>query len=434
MSRFAIRFRLSWVLALSAFAMGESVSVAQAQVGPESRLLISVDAGPYVRQDTPVEVSLPTELFRKNVGRADAPAWRLRALEAGEPAGPPIPVEIDPIDPNRPDAPVHLTWVLPGTLDAGQRRTYRLEESRENARPWSLTEGDEGTLDLGNRERTVFRYHLRPSSHPNFPPIQRRDAYIHPAFTPSGFLVTGDFSKAHPHHRGFFLAYTKTQVGSLHPDFWNIQGGSGKIYCDHLGKTSVGPVTARFTTHHRWEASGKVVLRERWDVQAYDIPGQPYWLFDLTTTQQATDEPMEVLPYRYGGMAYRGPDSFLPSGVLNVLTSAGLDRRRGDQKPARWVDLTGPITEGSDQYAGAMIADHPANIHHPTVARIHPTSLPFFCYVPGHDEKVTIGTTEPTVFRYRILIHDGHPDRERDERIWRDFAEPPVVTVGQRTD
>ena len=127
-------------------------------------------------------------------------------------------------------------------------------------------------------------------------------------------------------------------------------------------------------------------------------------------------------------MAYRGPEPFV-KGMLDVLTSEGRHRVDGDQKPTRWVDLTGPVAEGSDKYAGAMIADHPSNPHYPNVARIHPTTLPFFTYVPAHDKLVTIATDAPTVFRYRVLIHDGHPDPLADESVARDFAEPPVVVV-----
>ena len=63
------------------------------------------------------------------------------------------------------------------------------------------------------------------------------------------------------------------------------------------------------------------------------------------------------------------------------------------------------------------------------MARIHPTTLPFFCYVPAYDKTLTIAVEAPTVFRYRVLIHDGRPDPALDERIWRDFAEPPEVVV-----
>lgn len=392
---------------------------------PGGEPTLSVEAGRYDRIDTPISVVLP--IARPPAAAdPDNPTWVLREIRAGEA----VPVQVERVEPA---GSYRLTWVLPGRLAAGDERTYALEASDGAASPWSFLDGPEGSLELKNRERTVFRYNRRPIGHPNYPEVQRRSAYIHPAFTPTGALVTGDYSKAHPHHRGFFLAYTKTQIGDLHPDFWNIQAGSGKVYCDRLDKPSAGPVAARFTAHHRWEAAGAgVVLRERWDVTAYDVPGSPYWLFDLTATQQATGEPLRLLPYRYGGMAYRGPDSFLPHDALDVLTSAGHHRRDGDQKPARWVDLTGPVADGSPEYAGALIADHPGNVNHPTVARIHPTSLPFFCYVPGHDEEVVIGGGGPTVFRYRILIHDGRPDRDLDERVWRDFAEPPTVRLASR--
>jgi hypothetical protein len=284
-------------------------------------------------------------------------------------------------------------------------------------------------LVLAHRGQEVFRYNTAPVRNPQYPEIQARDAYIAPAFTPSGALITGDYSRYHSHHRGFFLAYTHTRVGTSQPDFWNIQNGSGKIHHEHLEAVEVGPVVARFTTHHRWEARGQgPVLRERWDVVVYDVPGRPYWMFDLTATQQAVGEAMELVPYRYGGMAYRGPEPFV-KGSLDVLTSEGPGRRERDQKPTRWVDLTGPIEDGSTTYGGAMILDHPDNPHHPTVARIHPTTLPFFCFVPAHDEPVTIRADTPLVLRYRIVIHDGRPDRQRNERVWRDFVDPPRVRV-----
>ena len=61
-------------------------------------------------------------------------------------------------------------------------------------------------------------------------------------------------------------------------------------------------------------------------VEAFDIPGSPYWLFDITSTQQGVGGAVEVLPYRYGGMAYRGPEPFV-KGTLDVLTSEGKHRQ-----------------------------------------------------------------------------------------------------------
>jgi hypothetical protein len=396
-------------------------------------VFLTVRSGRFVRKDTPIRVELPIDRLGLAAAKAleDGPKRvTLREWRYGATIGDPIAGQLDRL----PREMARVTFLLPGETADHVVRRFALDPDTVSAAKgeWTLTDASAGAVELKRGDRLVFRYNLAPVSNPNFPPGMARDAYIHPAYTPSGELITGDFSKAHPHHRGIFFAYTKTQVGDLHPDFWNFQSGTGKIHFDRLESLAAGPVTARIVSRHRWEAKGAgTVLNETWEIEAFDVPGSPFWLFDLTSTQQPAKAPIELPPYRYGGMAYRGPDPFL-KGPLDVLTSEGLDRQRGDQKPARWVDLTGPVKEGSERYGGAAILDHPSNKNHPTVARIHPTSLPFFAFTPSHDAKVTIPADRPTVFRYRVVIHDGHPHAALDERLWRDFAEPPTVVIEGR--
>jgi hypothetical protein len=403
----------------------------------------AVVAGSYSRMATPIRFEVPASRFGEDVRKAVASGpVALKVLLVGPTQG------TGPLsDPARQartiaqaervegSANLRVTCVVLDEIPAGSRRAFALAGLVEASGPaWSLAETTPGAWDLKRGDRPVFRYNASPVSSPNYGPIQVRDAYIHPAYSPAGALITGDFSPSHPHHRGFFLAYERTKTGDQTPDFWNIHHGSGKIYAEEVENPTVGPVTARFSARHRWEAkdpkkgTSTVALRERWDVEAYALPGAAYWLFDLTSSQQAVGQPMDVLPYRYGGMAYRGPEPFV-KGTLDVLNSEGQHRKDGDQKPARWVDLTGPVAEGSSHYAGAMIADHPSNPHYPNVARIHPTTLPFFTYVPAYDKPLTLAVEAPTVFRYRVLIHDGRPDGALDERVARDFAEPPTVIL-----
>ena len=421
--------------------------------------LILVAASPWSRASEPAR-TIP---FRVQAGLLDrhdsliqfpVPADRLgpeiaQALDHG-------PVALNVIDPTanpaaqpgvaqlarRADGSLGVTWFLTRPIKAGDEARFALDLQPADpvARsPWSLTERPAGAWELQHGDRTVFRYNGAPVAPPR-PGMSSnlvRDAYIHPAFSPSGALITGDFSPNHPHHRGFFLAYVHTKWGQLAPDFWNIQNGSGLIVAEGVEPPRVGPVSIRFATRHRWEVKGKgdtaasprpVALRESWEVEAFDVPGAPFWLFDLTSTQRAETHPLELLPYRYGGMAYRSAEPSL-IGVLDVLTAEGRHRVDGDQKPTRWVDLTGPVALGSPNYAGAMIADHPSNPGSPSVVRIHPVLLPFFSYVPAHDRPLTIGTDEPTRFRYRILIHDGRPDSALNNRIAQDFTNPPAVIL-----
>jgi hypothetical protein len=427
-SRVRIALAVLFVISMSPRVLGAERS--------EASFLV-VHAGKYLRQDTPVHVDLPSGALGDAVAKdlADSPRgiW-LREIRDGQPVGDPI---VGQIERSGGAGRIRVTWVVSGETPASASRRFRVESgagSDSFPSPWSFSDPKTGSLDLKHGSQDVLRYNLTPVTSARYGPIQHRDGYIHPAFTPSGALITGDYSSYHPHHRGFFLAYAKTEVGSVHPDFWNIHTGTGKIHHERLKGAWAGPVTARWVADHRWDAKDAgTVLRERWDVEVYDIPHSPYWLFDLTSTQEATDKPVVLTLHRYGGMAYRGPDSFIKlgnPGILDVLTSAGLhDRKSADQKPARWFDLTGPVAAGSTQYGGALLMDSPTNPHFPNVVRVHPVTLPFCCYVPAHDAPLTIEKDKPVVFRYRVMIHDGHPDGRLDERLWHDFSEPPEVTL-----
>ena len=397
-----------------------------------------VSSGSHPRLETPLKVPIDADFLGINLIKdlSEGPfGLRIREVSStGQPIGSPFEAQLDlSKGANGVDHPF-LTFLLHGLTPRDAERRFQFDPStaRRVESPWRFSDPARGRLDLRHGHRDVFGYNMRPRSNPKYPEIPSRDAYLHPVYTPSGALITGDFTKSHPHHRGIFLAYTKTLIGELVPDFWNYHVGSGKIRFESLEGVTTGPVTATIQASHRWEAVGDGdVMKERWEIEVFDIPESPFWLFDLTSRQRAIVNPIELIPYRYGGMAYRGPEPFY-HGKIDVLTSEGFDRVTGDQKPARWVDLTGPIEEGSDRFGGAMILDHPSNPNHPTVARIHPTTIPFFTYTPGHDTKLTIGTAADTVFRYRIVVHDGHPDMALNDRLWRDFAAPPVVTIARK--
>ena len=397
---------------------------------------LTVRAGGHDRRDSLIAFPVPADRLGPKVveALADGPI----ALTVIDPRGlKPSVAQVARLA----DGSIRGTWFLTRPIASGGEARFELDGASvavEARTPWTVVEATAGAVEFRNRDRPVFRYNAAPVSptRPGVDPVLVRDAYIHPAFSPSGALITGDFSSYHPHHRGFFLAYTHTRWGDSSPDFWNFQTGTGKIFADGHDRPNLGPVSVRLEARHRWEArvktpggqESRVALRERWGIEVFDVPGSPYWLFDLTSTQQAVEKSLELVPHRYGGMAYRSAEPSV-RGPIDVLTAEGRHRLDGDQKPTRWVDLTGPIADLSPNYAGAMIADHPSNPTYPTVARIHPITLPFFSFVPAHDAPLTIRVDQPTTFRYRVMIHDGRPDPALNDRIARDFADPPEVTL-----
>ena len=431
--------RSGWSLLVTAGLLGAPLVGRTQEVKLTAPIKVIVRAGGHERRDSLVQFPVPANRLGTEVVAALAHGPVGLAVKDST-----IPAKSVAQLARRADGSVEATWFLPRPLAAGTEAPYEIDGGQlaaPGASPWSIRESHPGAIEFRNRDRPVFRYNAAPVAPPKGADKMGanlvRDAYIHPAFSPSGALITGDFSAYHPHHRGFFLAYTHTRWGDAEPDFWNFQTGTGRIVADGYDTPQLGTSSVRFQTRHRWEtvaqpptggAQASVALREDWTLELYDVPGSPYWLFDLASRQQAVGKPLTVSPYRYGGMAYRSAEPSV-RGPLDVLTAEGKGRWDGDQKLSRWVDLTGPIAESSPNYAGAMIADHPANPHYPTAVRIHPVTLPFFCFVPAHDEPLTIPTDRPLTFRYRVLIHDGHPDPALNNRIATDFAEPVEVVL-----
>jgi hypothetical protein len=171
-----------------------------------------------------------------------------------------------------------------------------------------------------------------------------------------------------------------------------------------------------------------VALHETWQVTAFPPHGwREHWLLDLVSEQTcATPNPLMLPKYHYGGVGLRGNRAWNGATNVNFLTSDGVtDRIKGNTQNGRWCDMWGRI-DGAE--AGFAILSHPANFRAPQPMRLHPTE-PFFCYAPQQAGGMEIKPGEPYVSRYRFVIHDGPPDRAELDRLWNDYAHPPVARL-----
>jgi hypothetical protein len=169
------------------------------------------------------------------------------------------------------------------------------------------------------------------------------------------------------------------------------------------------------------------VLNETWQVTAYTAgAASRYWIFDLVSEQQcATGKELKLPTYRYGGVGVRGNWAWNGKGKASFLTSEGeTDRDKGNTTFGRWCDMGGEV-DGSR--VGIAILCHPENFRAPQPMRLHPTE-PFFNYAPQQAGDMAIKPGEKFVAKYRFVVHDGPPDRAELDRLWNDYAHPPVVT------
>lgn len=292
-------------------------------------------------------------------------------------------------------------------------------------------------------EQPVFDYQMQKGDVPEgVPEVFRHGAHLHPVYSPGGRLLTGNHPADHRWHRGIWMAWTKTQFGESHPDFWNqgksdVKGQEGgallaEVRFARLLESWGGPVQAGFVSQHRFldhsHGLDKPVLDEMWEVRAYALTlgGRPVYLVDLTSTQTcATRTPLVLPQYHYGGLGVRGHAQWDPVDKVTLLTSNGDDRKKGDSTRAKWVHMGGAV---DGQPAGMAILIHPANFRFPQPLRLNPKN-PQLCIAPSQGGEWSIQPGAPYVSRYRFLLADGPADAALIESAWQAYAQPPRVEV-----
>ena len=291
----------------------------------------------------------------------------------------------------------------------------------------------------------MFVYQMQPGAVPEgVAATFAHGAHLHPVYSPSGKIVTGNHPPDHLHQRGIWFAWTHTEFEGREVDFWNMgnekHGGiTGEVRFHKLVKTWSGPVHGGFVSEHRWidHTSGaeKDMLHETWEVTAYhtvglnDIKGnrQPAMhIIDFVSTQTcASGTPVKLPKYHYGGLGVRGSRLWDPVDAVQMLTSNGDDRTKGDSTKAKWIWLGGDV---DGKTTGITVLIHPQNFRFPQPLRLNPKN-PQLCVAPSQDGEWSIEPGKPYVSRYRIIITDGRPDADDIERQWIDYADPVKAEV-----
>ena len=299
------------------------------------------------------------------------------------------------------------------------------------------------TVKDGDREILVYNK-VSPPAPKGIDAIYERSGFVHPVFAPNGEIVTAAFPADHPHQHGVFSAWVKTKYAGKQVDFWNLAGRTGYALHERVVATFQTENSAGFEVDllHRVASNPPVdVLREHWKLTVQPTDGT-YNCFDLETTQHAiTDLPLVVEKYHYGGVAVRGPTSWLlandadrrssssqPNDTCFFLNSLGQDRIAGNHAHAKWVALSGQLNGKS---ASIIVFDHPQNFRSPQASRLHPTK-PYFCFSPCVDGEFVIDKSNPYRARYRFIVTSEAPDAKWLDSTWNRWINQDIVAPGNR--
>jgi len=276
-------------------------------------------------------------------------------------------------------------------------------------------------------EREIVRYQAEPGELPR-PTIKeafQRGAYLHPIHTPSGRVVTDDYPSDHLHHHGVWFPWTKTEFEGRKPDFWNMGAKTGRVDFVGIDKVWEEKGRAGFSARHAFvdltAKPSKMALNETWEVTvSAATDGTPRHIIDLTSTQTcATEEPLKLPKYHYGGLGFRGHGDWNGAAALRVLTSEGItDRKQANESRGKWCWVGGDV---GGEPAGVTILCHPENFRFPQPMRVHPNE-PFFCFAPQQLGEMAIEPGKPYVSRYRFIVTDGQTTAEQAEGWWKEWT------------
>jgi hypothetical protein len=355
-----------------------------------------------------------------------APAPKVFALH--DAAGKIVPTQTDDRD--------NVLFFIPAQK-SGEKLSYTFDPAPSTAAPASPgveVKKEDGRLRFSLNDQTIFYYQMDPAPAPRdgIDPKMLRGAFIEPIFSPAGKRVTDSYPADHVHHHGIWTAWEGTEFEGRKPDFWNTQqANGGTVEFVALDKMWGGVVQGGFVARHRFmdrqTTPATAALNEKWEVAVYAAPGFSARIFDLRMTHTlATDDPLALTKYRYGGLGVRGSAEWLDKTNFTVLTSNGVtDRVQSQAKSTRWFFLGGKV---GGAMCGITVLDDPANFRAPQPVWMN-ADQPFFCYVPVANEGFSITKDKPYTARYRFIIQDGAPDAKFLEACWQGFAHPATAAV-----
>jgi len=314
-----------------------------------------------------------------------------------------------------------LRFLMPSG-PAGQRK-FLIKASPQAPPPVmkAATGNAEGCL-LSEEGSPVLNYRWQPVAAPTgVDPKYARGDYIHPLYGPSGEVLTDDFPKDHPHHRGVWWSWPVTRWKNEVRDIWAVVGVWSRP--KSLMNNTDGPVFGEYRAVNLWKWGDRhSIVGEVVSIQAFQQAG-PGRFVDVELELIGHEDGVAIggRPHGgYGGFAFRAAPTKEQKIVRHVDPP--------DVKPRRsWLDYSG-LFPGGKQVAGVAIFEHPTNPKYPNVLLEYPGINCVMPAFPGEAE-VPIPKGKTLTLKHRLWIHPGRADEKALADVWSAYANPPKAKV-----
>lgn len=273
----------------------------------------------------------------------------------------------------------------------------------------SVQSNDDGIL-ISEDGNPVLQYQAKPKSNNG---THRRANYVHPLYDLDGNVLTEDFPRDHLHQRGIFWAWHQVTVGDkvagdgwMTTDFdWIVKSKKSKMQTSD---------SVRITAEVQWRSP---LIKDEF--------GQPLVIVNETTTIQVqrTENHQRIVDFEirllaaqagvkiggsddvkgYGGFSAR---VIQPKDIAFNTAEGFVEATKTQMECGSWVDIVGTFGNKKSK-SGLAIFVHPSSAGFPQkwILRSKTKSMQNPVY-PGQT-PIAVSQTEPTVLRYRLLMHQG---------------------------
>jgi len=388
-----------------------------------SSVKITVSAGDYMRTDCVVAADI------SSLKPAGSSVALYEITRRGE-------VET-PCQVIREDGKYILYFVMKGNTMPTMERNYVAKKvSGKPAGGKMSAVMDDKSVVLKKDGKDVLKYNFAINQSPaGVDPVFNRGGYIHPAYTPSGFVLTNIQPVDHRHHYGIWNPWTKLQYEGEIYDCWNLVERQGTVRPVKVEAVYDGDVVAGFdaTLDHIvfTEKGERKAMRELWKVRVYDT-GDGY-LWDFVSELTPFGKQVVLKEYRYAGLGFRANAVWTKENV-EMISSEGLTRQQIDNTTGRWLYTNGGTGVGNN-VAGLLYMCHPDDYNYPEPIRIWNEQMNggrgdvYMNFVPTKNSDWILNPRQTYTLKYRFYSYDGAMTPEFAEKLWRDFGNPPTVRV-----
>jgi hypothetical protein len=343
-----------------------------------------------------------------------------------------IPFQIEQGDPRR------LFWIVKTEAgSAAGKHTFELVKGKTIQSPEVVATANDGALTIRKGAQNLLQYNFKTVYPPKgIDTAYKRSGFIHPLWSPHGQVLTRIQAPDHYHHYGIWNPWTHVLFEGDTIDFWNLRSKQGTVRFANFVKVENGSVFSEFGALHehvvlKKGGGEKVAMNELHSVRVYrPQENRDFYVVDFNFQMNpAGESPFKILEYRYAGFGWRTTEKWDQKNSM-FLTSEGKTRKDADGTKARWCIVQGEI---DNDYAGVVMMSSPTNYNFPEPMRIWPESPKdrgdlFASFCPTKDKDWLLKPSQVYMLKYRMLVYNGHMDKDKAESAWQYFAYPPKVT------